>query len=119
MTSRQEAARLRRDSLLAKDPDYFKKLAAKGKGKKAPGRGFAANKDLAREAGAKGGKSRGTGTKAKQVAKSDALHKQIKDEIEAKEKKNQQRVAKIKRTKNINKVNKEWGDDNETTDFEW
>lgn len=60
-TSRKEAARKRAAALKAKDPDYFKKLAARvrrrGRSASAPA-GFAADPARARVAGSKGGKAR-------------------------------------------------------------
>lgn len=41
----------------AKDPDFYKKIGAKG-GKKGTTGGFWANRELARSAGSKGGKAR-------------------------------------------------------------
>ena len=58
--SRKEAARKRAAELKAKDPDYFKKLAAqvrrRGRSTSTPA-GFAADPEMARVAGAKGGKA--------------------------------------------------------------
>lgn len=52
--SRQGAQKVKA-KLLARDPDYYKKIGAKG-GRNGTGvKGFAANKELAREAGKKGG----------------------------------------------------------------
>ncbi len=39
-----------------RDPDFYKKIGAKGGRNGGPGRGFALNPDLAKVAGAKGGK---------------------------------------------------------------
>ena len=51
-------------TLLAQDPDYYKKIAAIG-GKNGTTGGFAANPELARIAGAKGGRISRRKTKAK------------------------------------------------------
>lgn len=59
MMQTKKGAKKAAQTLLAKDPDHFKKLAAKANAKwEAEGRkprGFAARPDLASEAGKKGG----------------------------------------------------------------
>lgn len=44
-----------RDANLARDPDHYKKIGKLGGKAKFPGKGFAANPELARIAGARGG----------------------------------------------------------------
>lgn len=56
--NKSDAAKLRAAEKLAKDPEYFAKLAARGKGRKAPNRARKVDK----EAAAKGGKNRGKST---------------------------------------------------------
>ena len=55
MANNREGGAKTRDKLLARDPDYYKKIGAMG-GKNGHTGGFAANRELARIAGAKGGK---------------------------------------------------------------
>lgn len=47
-----------RDKLLSEDPDFYNKLAPRGGKVKNPKKGFGSNKELAREAGRKGGQAR-------------------------------------------------------------
>lgn len=55
MANNREGGAKTRDKLLARDPDYYKKIGAIG-GKNGHTGGFAANPELAKIAGAKGGK---------------------------------------------------------------
>lgn len=55
MANNREGGIKTRDKLLAQDPDYYKKIGAIG-GKNGHTGGFAANPELAKIAGAKGGK---------------------------------------------------------------
>ena len=57
-----------RDTNIAGDPDFYKRIGSKG-GKNGHTGGFAANPELARIAGAKGGRiSRRTGVKNRKAA---------------------------------------------------
>lgn len=77
--NRAEAAKLRAAKLKAKDPEYFAKLAAKGKGKPAPNR--ARSREQIIEAAAKGGRSRGMGkTYQKRVQRSIELERKIEED---------------------------------------
>ena len=54
LEARKENGKQARDKLLARDPNYYKKLGAKG-GKASKTGGFAANRELASKAGRIGG----------------------------------------------------------------
>lgn len=56
MAGTKEGGRKARDKNLASDPDFYKKIGAKGGKVKRPNRGFAASHELAVRAGKKGGK---------------------------------------------------------------
>lgn len=56
----------------AKDPDFYKKIGAKG-GKASGTGGFFANRELARKAGAKGGRARGKKYKTEKVGDAEFI----------------------------------------------
>lgn len=58
MAGNKEGGIKTRDKLLSEDPDFYNKLAPRGGKVKNPKKGFGSNKELAREAGRKGGQAR-------------------------------------------------------------
>lgn len=58
MAGTREGGLKARDKLLAKNPDHYKEITARG-GRKKVAKGFAMNPELAREAGKKSSKAKG------------------------------------------------------------
>lgn len=117
-TATQLAAIKRTRRLLRADPEHFAKLAAKGKGKPAPGRARVINK----EASALGGRSRGKGMQHQQRQKrSKELEQKLRDQKneEANKIRNKEKLLVMrKQTKNWKQEMEKWDVQEKEPDLE-
>lgn len=114
--NRAEAAKLRAAKLKAKDPEYFAKLAARGKGKSAPKRARAVTKEVAQKGGLRRGK--GVAYQAR-VNRSQELERLLAEEQEAKLQQaeaRRKRAATKKQEKKNKRILEEWNEDETTVD---
>ena len=119
--NRSDAAKLRAARALSKDPEYFAKLAARGKGKAAPNRARPINTETA----SKGGQNRNQSEKYQErKRRSEELQEKLRlEQIEQSrtEATRKKRLQEVKRKRDIKKQlieTKGW-DDDETTVDDW
>lgn len=120
-TARQLSLAKRVARQLKKDPEHFAKIAARGKGKSAPGRARPVNKELS----AKGGRNRNNSMQ-KQQRRQRSIELAGKIEQDMKQRSHKEKVMarqsedrKSLKHRNITKLIGEWDENETTTVDEW